>query len=171
MKREIRSRIADAGRRAGKLQNVWKSKVYHLDTKVTLYYSLVVSVLLYGCETWVVLKSDWHALEAFHYRMLSRMFRRQYDQHIKTEDLLKSCNCRSLKIIIAWRALKYWRKLQDGHNKAGNIVNSWTPKRKKQEGAQRKSWQDQISEHANTVNISLEELLKTDLKNWHKTQP
>ena len=37
-----------------------------LQTKIRLYNTLVISVLLYGSETWTLLKGDERRLEAFH---------------------------------------------------------------------------------------------------------
>ena len=37
-----------------------------LQTKIRLYNALVISVLLYGSETWTLLKADERRLEAFH---------------------------------------------------------------------------------------------------------
>jgi len=37
-----------------------------LQTKIRLYNVLVISVLLYGSETWTLLKADEQRLEAFH---------------------------------------------------------------------------------------------------------
>jgi len=39
-----------------------------INTKVHLYQALVMSVLLYGAETWTCLVGDMNTLEAFHMR-------------------------------------------------------------------------------------------------------
>ena len=46
------------------LQKVWKCS--SLRTKVYLYQALVMSVLLYGAETWTLLAAVMKTLEAFH---------------------------------------------------------------------------------------------------------
>jgi len=50
----------------GCLANVWRQSRLSLSTKMRLYNALAKSVLLYGAETWTVLKSDEQKLEAFH---------------------------------------------------------------------------------------------------------
>jgi len=50
----------------GKLSNIWRQPKLSLSTKLRLYNVHVVSVLLYGCETWVLLQTDERRLEAFH---------------------------------------------------------------------------------------------------------
>jgi len=63
---EIHRRIGIASGVMGRLSNVWQQSRLSLATKLRVYNSLVLSVLLYGCETWTILKSDERKLEAFH---------------------------------------------------------------------------------------------------------
>ena len=37
-------------------KNIWRSHI-HTETKVQLYRTYIVPVLLYGCETWTVTKT------------------------------------------------------------------------------------------------------------------
>jgi len=48
------------------LTNDWWQSRLSISTKMRLYNTLVKSVLLYGAETWTMLKSDVHKIEAFH---------------------------------------------------------------------------------------------------------
>jgi len=50
----------------GRLSNVWRQSRLSVHTKMRLYNALVNSVLLYGAETWTMLKSDVQKIEAFH---------------------------------------------------------------------------------------------------------
>jgi len=50
------------------LQRVWKCSSLSINTKVNLYQALVMSVLLYGAETWTLLVANMKTLEAFHMR-------------------------------------------------------------------------------------------------------
>jgi hypothetical protein len=63
---EIFRRIGIASSVMGRLTNVWRQSRLSLSTKMRLYNALVKSVLLYGAETWTMLKSDEQKLEAFH---------------------------------------------------------------------------------------------------------
>jgi len=51
------------------------NKPYYYYYKLRVYNALVLSVLLYGCETWIILKSDERKLEAFHMSCQRRMLR------------------------------------------------------------------------------------------------
>jgi len=48
--------------RGGPLPNVWWQSKLSLSTKMHLYIALVKSVLLYGAETWTILKCDEHVV-------------------------------------------------------------------------------------------------------------
>jgi len=62
---EIHRRIDMASGVMCRLSNMWQQSRLRLATKLRVYNSLVLSVLLYGCKTWTILKSDKRKLEAF----------------------------------------------------------------------------------------------------------
>jgi len=59
----------------GRLSNVWQQSRLSLATKLRVYNSLVLSVFLYGCKTWTILKSDEWKLEVFHMSCQQRILR------------------------------------------------------------------------------------------------
>ena len=63
---EVIARIALAASIMSRLINIWRQQRVSLTTKLRLYNAFVVSVLVYGAETWSLLKSDERKLEAFH---------------------------------------------------------------------------------------------------------
>jgi len=63
---EILRRIGLASIIFGRLANVWKRTGLSLQTKIRLYNAVVISVPLYGSETWTHLKTDEGRLQAFH---------------------------------------------------------------------------------------------------------
>ena len=61
---EIRIRIVTATAAMARLSRVWKSNIsFH--TRFKLYKSLVVSILLYGCETWTLMAETERRIQAF----------------------------------------------------------------------------------------------------------
>jgi len=52
------------------LKRIWSDKRLTLDTKLRIYQTLVLSVLLYTADTWTLLSADVRTLEAFHPRRL-----------------------------------------------------------------------------------------------------
>ena len=68
---EIQFRLAKASAAYGKLeQRLWKSHNVCLLTKIAVYKAVVISALLYGCETWTPYRRQIQLLDAFHMRKL-----------------------------------------------------------------------------------------------------
>ena len=53
---DITSRLCKARAVFGKLSGVWKSSILSKSTKIRLFKSNVIAVLLYGCESWRMTK-------------------------------------------------------------------------------------------------------------------
>ena len=55
------------------LKNIWKSKKLSRNTKIRIFRSNAVSVLLYGCESWKVTTTISRMLEVFQNRCRRRI--------------------------------------------------------------------------------------------------
>ena len=63
---EIKTKIAIATSTMAKLEKVWRNKNIRFPTKMRLYRALVLSTLLYGCESWTMIAET--ARESKHLR-------------------------------------------------------------------------------------------------------
>ena len=70
---EVMHRIALAASAMNQLGRVRRQRNLSLVTKLRLYESCVLSVLLYCAETWTLHKTDVNRLQAFHMRSLRRI--------------------------------------------------------------------------------------------------
>jgi len=52
------------------VDNVWRQQRLSLSTKLSIYTSLVQSVVLYGSETWTMRKVDSDRIQSFHMQAL-----------------------------------------------------------------------------------------------------
>jgi len=68
--REVSARIQKARGSFSKLRSVWPSKSLRKDTKIRIFNTCVKSVLLYGCETWLVTKEIHRKIQTFVNRCL-----------------------------------------------------------------------------------------------------
>ena len=73
VQKDISARINKARNSYCSLRNIWKSNVHSLKTKVRHFNSNVISVLLYGCQSWRVNKNDMHKLDVFQTKCLRRI--------------------------------------------------------------------------------------------------
>jgi len=84
---EIRIRIAQATSAMARLSRVWKSKIC-FQTKFKLFKSLVVSILLYGCESWTLLADTERRVQAFENKSLRRLLGISWRDH-KTNEFVR----------------------------------------------------------------------------------
>ena len=68
------------------LSSVWRQSRLSLKTKLRLYMSLIVPVLLYSCETWMMHdQADLDKLQAFHMRCQRHSWHRWFHRVKNTE--------------------------------------------------------------------------------------
>ena len=64
---DINSRIAKASAAFGRLRNrLWDEHGIRIDTKISVYVAVVLTILLYGCETWTLFRHNIRKLDQFH---------------------------------------------------------------------------------------------------------
>ena len=85
---EVRIRIATAMAAMSRLSRLWKSSNISFTTKYRLYQALVVSILLYGCETWTLLADSERRIQAFETKCLRKLLGISYLEH-KTNDYVR----------------------------------------------------------------------------------
>lgn len=84
---EVEKRISQASRAFGALRKaVFMDRNLRLETKRRIYQACVLSVLLYGSESWVLLRKHSRKLDSFHHRCIRTILgisnRQQWTQHI-----------------------------------------------------------------------------------------
>ena len=90
--KDVQVRIAKASRGFGALrQCVFEDRHLSLKTKVKVYRCVVLAILLYGSETWVLKKKQIGSLEKFHNRCMRGILGitrgQQWEQRIKTSEI------------------------------------------------------------------------------------
>ena len=70
---EIKARIAIATSSMAKLNKLWNSKSISFEIKIKLYKSLILSILLYGCESWTLTAETTRRVQAFEMKCYRRM--------------------------------------------------------------------------------------------------
>lgn len=80
-KKEINTRIGTSTAAMARLNRIWRRKNISFATKFKLYRSLVVSIFLYGCETWTLLAESERKIQAFENKCLRRLLGISYLEH------------------------------------------------------------------------------------------
>ena len=77
--KEIEARIKKASASYGRLTDrVWENRAVKLKTKIAVYKAVVMSTLLYGCETWTCHQRHVKMLDRFHLRHLRFILRTKW---------------------------------------------------------------------------------------------
>ena len=72
---DIKSRLGKIRAAFNKLRNIWKSGQLKLNTKLKIFHTNVIAVILYGCETWRMTKNNAIQLGAFLHKNLRRLMK------------------------------------------------------------------------------------------------
>ena len=168
---EIRIRIATATAAMARLSRIWKSSNISFHTKYRLYRSLVLSILLYGCEAWTLLAETERRIQAFEMKCLRRLLRISYMEH-KTNDYVRAIvntNVGPQEPLLATvkRRKLTWFGHVTRHDSLCKTIMQGTVEGGRRRGRQRKSWSDNVKEW---TELSMPELLtqSTDRPAWRR---
>ncbi len=95
-RRYIHNRICKSRVAFMKLKQIWNSRKLSLKTKIKLYKSLVMSVLLHGSETWKTNDHDNKKLDTFHFICLRIILQIRWSYVISNEELLCKTNLKRI---------------------------------------------------------------------------
>ena len=158
---EIRIRIAQATAAMARLNRIWKSSI-SFNTKYRLYRSLVVSILLYGCEAWTILAETEKKVQAFENKCLRKLLGIHYWEHKTNEFVRHKVTSilgpqETLLQMIKRRKLAWFGHVAR-HDSLTKTVLQGTVEGGRRRGRQRKSWTDNIREW---TELSMPDLLTT----------
>jgi len=180
---EILRRIGLASNIFGRLANIWKRTGLSLQTKIRLYNALVISVLLYGSETWTLLKADERRLEAFHMNCQRRILGIRWFHFVTNASVTSQTGEEGLAIRICRRRLSIFghvRRLPEAtpaHSALRLAVDARTggkpdirPEWKRQRGRPCRTWVQQIEDDTG-LNANDAWRIAHDRKSWRALRP
>jgi hypothetical protein len=74
MQEEIKSRLNSGNACYHSVQSLLSSRLLSRNVKVKTYKTIILPVVLYGCETWSLTLREEHRLSVFENRVLRRIF-------------------------------------------------------------------------------------------------
>jgi hypothetical protein len=77
---EIRSRLNSGNACYNALQNLLSSRILSRNVKIKIYKTIILPVVLYGCETWFLTLREERRLRVFEKRVLRRIFGPKRDE-------------------------------------------------------------------------------------------
>lgn len=167
---EIKSRMATATAAMSKLHPIWRSKISsHI--KLKLYKSLVVSILLYGCESWTLTAESENKIQAFETKSFRKILGISYKDHVTNKEVIRQIESLTgpqepLLATVKRRKLT-WFGHAIRHDSLSNTIIQGTIEGCRKRGRQRKRWSDNIKEW---TQMSTDDLLRTarDRTAWRR---
>jgi len=105
--RKVNARIQKARGSFSKLRRVWLSKSLRKDTKIRIFNACVKSVLLYGCETWLVTNEIQRKIQTFVNGCLRFILRIWWPNIISNKDLWKATGQEDINLEIKKRKFRW----------------------------------------------------------------
>lgn len=158
---EITQRISKASVAFGRLNSrLWRNHGVRLCTKIDVYKAVVLSSLLYCCETWTTYRRHIKQLESFHMRCLRRICNIRWQDRVPNTAVLEKCGLPSIESLLVNSSLRW----------AGHVVrmnDERIPKAllygqlkgcSRRAGRPRIRYKDNLKHHLKSINM--------DLKTW-----
>ena len=147
---DIKTRIGIATSAMARLDNIWKSRDISFQTKVKLYKSLVLSILLYGCESWTLAAETTRRLQAFESKSYRRLLgipwhARKTNEFVFAQVKTLAGPQEPLLTIVKRRKLSWFGHVTR-HNGLTKTILQGTLEGGRRRGRQAKAWMDNIKE-------------------------
>ena len=169
---DIRARIGTARAAFNKLNKVWNSSLLSQSTKTTIFKTNVVSVLLYGCETWRMTKGDEHKLNVFQHKCLRKILKVYWPMKISNEEIRERSGTRTIDEQVRTRRWKWLgHVLRMPSDKNPKIALTWAPEGRRRKGRPRETWRRTVNkerEHLGFRTWRQAEVAARDKVAWRK---
>ena len=88
------------------LDRIWNQPNLTMPTKIRIYSSCVLAVLLYGSETWTLTQADWKRLDSFHTRCQRRILHTRWYDFVSNNEVLRRIGLLAASSIVRKRRLR-----------------------------------------------------------------
>ncbi|KAG8237103.1 hypothetical protein J437_LFUL015470 [Ladona fulva] len=88
-------------------KRIFNNKDLSAKTKTVVFKAVVLSVLLYGNECWILYQKHVRALEKSQQRRLRSILGIRWQDHISNQEVLERANCKPMETILAQNHLRW----------------------------------------------------------------
>ena len=144
---EVNTRLAKASAAFGRLsRKVWDRRGISEPTKVKVYRAVVLTTLLYGCETWTVYKRHAKKLNHFHTVCLRKILGIKWQERIPDTEVLARAALPSIYTILTQSQLRWAGHVirMEDHRIPKKLLYGELSHGKRSHGGQKKRYKDTL---------------------------
>ena len=162
LNRTFGSRLDKARSVFHRLSKVWRTGEFRRETKLRIFKSNIIAVLLYGCETWRMTKADEKRLDTFLHKCLRRILKVHWPMRVSNYEIRKRAGIKKISSQV-WRRRWKWigHVLRMAPNRNPYVALSWAPSGKRSRGWPRETWWRTVEK----------EHTELGLKSWAAVRP
>ena len=80
------SKITNDGLTRSGTRCVWSQSKLSITTKLRIYSTCVLPILLYGSKSWTLIQADWNKLDSFHVRCQRRILHIRWNDFVSNDE-------------------------------------------------------------------------------------
>lgn len=158
---EINARIQKASQALGRLRSkVLQHSGVSLTTKLKVYSAVVLTSLLYGCETWTLYRKHMKQLEQFHQRSLRSIMRIRWQDRVSNQEVLDRANLTSIEATILKTQLRWTGHVirMDSQRIPKQVFYGVLASGSRKQGRPKKRYKDQLKANLKWTGLKPKEL-------------
>ena len=169
---EIKTSINKARGAFAALKNISKMKMISKKTKIRIFKSNVLSVLLYAAESWKVTKGICHMLEVFQNKCLRRILHIFWPNNITNAELHDRTGMLPISLEVKkrrWRWIGHVNRMPP--TTIPRIAMRWTPAGSRRRGRPKETWRRSVEREMKALGWSWGQVAKlaADRPRWHSS--
>jgi len=134
--------------------NIWKSSQLSKSTKIRIFKSNVIAMLLYRCESWRMTKGDEAKLNTFQHKCLSRLLEIYWPMRVSNEKVRKRANMETISEEVKRRRWTWiGHVLRMDNSSLPRVALTWAPERKRKRRRPREIWRRTVEKEQMTMGL------------------
>lgn len=149
MQKEVERRVTNGWKRYWGLKEAMKDKELHVNTKIKLFNTCILPVLMYGCQSWTLTREVTSKLATCQYAMERSMLNVKKSDRIRNRVIRNKTKATDITIKIKRLKWRWAGHMMRGADKWCKRVTVWYPREgKRSRGRPQKRWDDDIRQVA-----------------------